>query len=83
MSDDITEVGTFEPREYKGMFLTMRLMQRPDLHNSNHLGKLGIYDKYSTRKAEYYYLVDDSNEHFFIARDEFPEEENAKATQEQ
>lgn len=75
MSDDITEVGTFEPREYKGMFLTMRLMQRPDLHKSDLLGKLGIYDKYSTRREEYYYLVDDNSEHYFIARQEFPEEQ--------
>lgn len=70
MSDDITEVGSFEPREYKGMFLTMRLMQRPDLTGQELIGKLDVYDKYSTRRPDYYYLIDDANEHYFIARNE-------------
>lgn len=70
MSDDITEVGTFEPREYMGMFLMKMYAERPDLTGQQFLHVIGIYNVYSTDLPETFYLIDDHNKHYFLAREE-------------
>jgi hypothetical protein len=70
MSDDISEVGGFEPREYMGMFLVTRLLQRPDLEGHELVGTLGVYRRYATKKPFHFYLIDDENGHYFLAREE-------------
>lgn len=70
MSDDITEVGKFEPREYMGMFLMKMFHERPDLSGQQFLHIIGIYNVYSTDSPEIFYLIDDHNKHYFLAREE-------------
>jgi hypothetical protein len=70
MSDDITEVGGFEPRRYMGMFLTVQFKEKPALAEWRFIEKVGIYDKYESEIPFYYYLVDEENQHYYLAREE-------------
>ncbi len=70
MSDDITEVGGFEPRRYMGHLLTVQYSEKPALAEWHFLEKVGIYDKYGSDVPFYCYLVDEENRHYYLAQEE-------------
>jgi hypothetical protein len=70
MSDDITEVGGFEPRRYMGYLLTVQYSGKPALAEWHFIEKVGIYDKYASEIPFYFYLVDEESKHYFLAKQE-------------
>ena len=70
MSNDITEVGGFEPKRYMGHLLTVQYMHKPSLDNCSFAGKIGVYDKYPTETPFYAYLIDEENGHYYLAKEE-------------
>lgn len=70
MSDDLSETGGFEPKRYMGYFLEVQYAEKPARAEWKHLGKVGVYDKYETDVPFYFYLIDEENGHYFLAREE-------------
>jgi len=70
MSDDITEVGGFEPRRYMGYLLTKQFPEKPALAEWNFIEKIGIYDKYESDIPFYFYFTDEESKHYFLVKEE-------------
>jgi hypothetical protein len=70
MSDDLSETGGFEPKRYMGYFLEAQLPEKPARAEWKLVEKAGIYDVYETDIPFYFYLIDEENGHYFLARQE-------------